>query len=358
MRYQSPANLRLGWALGSLCLIFLMFQVITGLVLATHYVPEVLEAFYALEYIMWELGNGWFFWYGHAIGSSVFFLSLYVHMGRGLVYWSFNRPRHVLWATGVTLYLLVMMTSFLGYTLPWGQMSFWGVTVITGLVTALPIVGVDVAIWIWGGFIINWATIKRFFVLHFLLPFIIIVLSVYHILELHWVGSTTPSGAEDTVMYNWVTLALYYLLKDVRVSLSCILLVIGSMFFWPEALNHPINAEVANPLITPQHIVPEWYFLPFYAMLRVAPTKEGGIILMLSAILILYVIPYFGWVSMQGDWARAFKTPKLKFYKWIFSLLVVETVVLGFMGAAVPVWPILVLSQTATCIYFYCLLVN
>src|SRR3569623_1267809 len=286
-KYSKPLNLNYFWGFGSLSIFFLLIQIVSGLLLALYYTAHSDMAFDSVQHIMRDVNRGWLIRYVHSTGSSMFFAVVYVHIGRGLYYGSFLYPRALVWCSGVIIFLLMMATAFLGYVLPWGQMSFWAATVITNLFSAIPIIGESVTQWLWGGFSVDNPTLKRFFVLHFLLPFVILGAVGIHLLLLHRVGSGNPLGidAVETIPFY-----PYYFLKDfVFFFFSMIIFTIG-VCWYPNLFIHPDNYIRANPMVTPAHIVPEWYFLPFNAMLRAIPDKLGGVIVMVSSILILFFI--------------------------------------------------------------------
>ena len=288
--YPAPINLTYYWNFGFYALTCLIIQIITGILLAMHYTPEINLAFISVEHIMRDLNYGWLLRYIHANGASMFFIVVYIHTFRGIYYSSFLHPRQGLWVVGVFILLLMIITAFLGYVLPWGQMSFWGATVITNLITAVPVVGKNILIWLWGGFAINNATLNRFFSLHYLLPFIIIGLVGIHILFLHEHGSNNPLGIISD--FDKSPFSPYYIIKDLYGIILFLIFFSIFIFFFPNTLGHPDNYLPANPLVTPPHIVPEWYFLPFYAILRSIPDKELGVIAMLASILSLLTLPF------------------------------------------------------------------
>jgi len=287
--YPTPINLNYMWSFGSTAGICLVVQIITGIFLAMHYTPHVDLAFNSVEHIMRDVNNGWLLRYLHANGASMFFIVVYSHIFRGLYFGSYMYPRGRLWASGVIIFLLMMATGFMGYVLPWGQMSFWGATVITNLFSAIPLVGGSIVEWLWGGFSVDNATLNRFFSLHYLMPFVIAGLTMVHLSLLHTTGSNNPLGINSNV--DTVPFYPYFYVKDLLAFLLFISLFSFFVFFYPNALGHADNYIPANPLVTPPHIVPEWYFLPFYAILRSIPDKLGGVVAMVSAILILLLLP-------------------------------------------------------------------
>jgi len=319
VQYPTPGNLTYSWGFGSLAGICLIIQILSGIFLSMHYNPHVDHAFNSVEHIMRDVNYGWFVRYTHSNGASMFFIVIYMHIARGVYYRSYKKPRHYLWFSGIILFILLMATAFLGYVLPWGQMSYWGATVITNLFTAIPYFGKDIAHWLWGGFSINNATLNRFFILHFVLPFLMVGVSLLHLILLHQYGSTKKIGVEDP---NEFTKFLpYFTIKDLFGLWVFFLVFIFLVFFEPNLLGHPDNYERANPLTTPIHIVPEWYFLPFYAILRTIPNKAGGVVCMGASILVLALLPYIDTLSIK-DTARhniSFKLNFFFFFTFIYS---------------------------------------
>lgn len=341
--YPTPLNLNYFWGFGSLSGICLVIQIISGVILSFHYTPEISMAFNSVEHIMRDVNYGWLFRYTHSNGASIFFFVLYVHIARGLYFQSYAKKH--LWFSGIAIFLLVMATAFLGYVLPWGQMSYWGATVITNLFTAIPFVGDSIVTWLWGGFSINNATLNRFFSLHFVLPMLAAVLSVIHIALLHLEGSSNPlqikQSVENTDFYP------YFVWKDLYGVFLLALAFVYFVFFNPNYLGHPDNYIKANPLVTPSHIVPEWYFLPFYAILRSIPNKLLGVLAMGSAILILATCSF-----------HIVKASRYNiFFKWGFWLFINNFILLGWLGAKVVEEPYTSLSQISTFIYFFYFLI-
>lgn len=288
--YPTPSHLNYTWSFGSLVGLFFALQILTGIILAMHYTPHIDWAFASVEHIMTDVHGGYLFRYFHANGASVVFILLYLHIARNLYYQSYL-TRRTLWYSGVVIFLLMMATAFIGYVLPWGQMSFWGATVITSLVTAVPFVGEDIAYWVWGGFSVSNATLTRFFSLHYLLPFIITGLIGVHLVLLHTDGSSDPitiSGTPDKISFH-----PYFSYKDSFIFLAVFAFFAFLTAYFPNLLGHSDNFLPANPLVTPAHIVPEWYFTPFYAILRACPNKLGGAIGMFAAILLLFFVPSY-----------------------------------------------------------------
>jgi len=340
--YPSPSNINYMWSFGFLSAVCLVIQLITGIFLAMHYTPHIDLAFASVEHIMRDVNNGWLLRYLHANGASVFFIIVYTHIFRGLYFGSYQVPRQHLWASGVTIFLIMMGTGFLGYVLPWGQMSFWGATVITNLVSAIPFVGEPIVIWVWGGFSVDNATLNRFFVLHFVLPFVIAALALVHILLLHKDGSNNPLGIDSST--DKLTLYPYFVVKDIFAVLLMVMFLSALVYFAPDALGHPDNYIPANPLVTPAHIVPEWYFLPFYAILRSIPDKLGGVVAMVGAILILYTLPYINTSRVRSSYFKPI-------YRKAFWLFFANFLILGWIGQKVVETPFIEIGQVATLNY-------
>ena len=339
--YPTPKNLNYWWTFGGILTFCLITQIITGLVLAMHYVAHVDYAFQSIEHIMRDVNYGWLIRYVHANGASMFFLAVYIHIFRSLFYGSYKAPREVIWIIGLLIYILMMATAFMGYVLPWGQMSFWGATVITNLFSAIPFVGESITTWLWGGYSVDNPTLNRFYSLHYLLPFLIFGLVVLHIWALHVPGNNNPTGIDVKKNSNeTMPFHPYMVMKDL---LALLLFII--VFFAPNVLGHPDNYIEANPLVTPAHIVPEWYLLPFYAILRAIPSKLGGVIFMFSAIFILMLLP---WLDTSKVRSAIFRP----IYKKFFWLLVFVVILLGYLGAKPPEGIYLVLSRLATAYYF------
>lgn len=334
-----PANITYLWNTGSLLGLILVIQVITGVTLAMHYTPSTLYAFASVEHIMRDVNYGWLIRYLHANGASFFFIVVYLHMGRGLYFGSYRPPRTMLWSVGVIIFLIMMGTAFLGYVLPWGQMSYWGATVITNLLSALPWVGQDLVYFVWGGFAVDNATLNRFFSLHYLLPFVLMALAALHLLSLHQYGSNNPLS----LMGDRLRFHPYFTSKDLVGFVWLFILLGGLVFFAPNLLGHPDNYQMANPLVTPHSIVPEWYFLPFYAILRAIPNKVLGVVAMLSSILILLALPWFTRLRLSSS------TPLLKLAFWVF---VANFFILMWLGAQPIHTPYVELGQVCTVIYF------
>ncbi len=344
--YPTPKNLNYWWTFGGILTFCLITQIITGLILAMHYVAHVDHAFESIEHIMRNVNYGWLIRYVHANGASMFFLAVYIHIFRSLYYGSYKSPREVIWIIGLIIYILMMATAFMGYVLPWGQMSFWGATVITNLFSAIPIVGESITTWLWGGYSVDNPTLNRFYSLHYLLPFLIFGLVVLHIWALHVPGNNNPVGIDVKKNSNeTMPFHPYMVMKDLFALLLFIFVFLWFVFFAPNVLGHPDNYIEANPLVTPAHIVPEWYLLPFYAILRAIPSKLGGVIFMFSAIFILMLLP---WLDTSKIRSATFRP----IYKKLFWLLLFVVILLGYLGAKPPEGIYLVLSRLGTAYYF------
>jgi quinol-cytochrome oxidoreductase complex cytochrome b subunit len=346
--YPSPVNVNYLWSIGSLAGLCLAIQIASGIFLAMHYVPHVDHAFLSVEHIMRDVNNGWLVRYIHANGASMMFIALYVHMFKHLYYGSYMRPRHMLWISGVVILLLTVLTAFMGYVLPWGQMSFWGATVITNLFSAIPFVGGAIVEWLWGGFSVSNATLNRFFSLHYLMPFVIAGLVIVHLSLLHKDGSNNPLGINTNV--DTVSFYPYFYVKDLFSFLILVVFFSFFVFYYPNALGHTDNYIPANPLSTPAHIVPEWYFLPFYAILRSIPDKLGGVVAMISAILILLLLPFINTSKIRSSKFR----PIFGIAYWF---LVSDFLLLGWIGQKPVETPYIEVGMIATAFYFLFLLV-
>jgi quinol-cytochrome oxidoreductase complex cytochrome b subunit len=346
--YKTPMNLTYWWNFGVLSLYFLIIQLITGIFLAMFYDPSILYAFSSIMYINNEIYYGWWIRGLHANGASFFFLSVYLHMFRGLYYGSFLYPRQLLWKTGVILFLLMIITAFLGYVLPWGQMSFWGAMVITSLLSAIPLVGNDIVFLLWGGFTIDDATLHRFYSLHFFLPFVILALSIVHISLLHEAGSSNPTGVPS--MLETIPFSPYFILKDILSILVFLIIIMYLNYSTPDVLGHTLNYQIANFLVTPPHIVPEWYLLFFYAILRSIPGKLSGFLIMVISIVILMFLPYI----MKNVIIRSgLFRPAHKVFFWIF---VFNCCLLGWIGGIPVMEPYLSVGRFLSFLYFFFLL--
>lgn len=343
IHYASPLNLTYAWSFGSLAGLCLVTQMVSGIFLAMHYSPNTDLAFSSIEHIMRDVNNGWLIRYMHANGASMFFITVYLHVGRGLYYGSYVTPRELLWCSGVTILLLMMGTAFTGYVLPWGQMSFWGATVITNMVTAIPVAGKYVVQWLWGGYTVSNPTLNRFFSIHFLLPFIIAGLTIFHLALLHKNGSNNPVGSDSNI--DNITFYPYFLAKDVFAFCCFLLFFALFLFYFPNILNHFDNYIKANPLETPAHVVPEWYFLPYYAILRSIPHKTGGILAMVGSILVLLVIPFINTSEVRNTTYR----PLFKTCFWMF---LIDFILLTWVGQKPVRDSFIFLGQVATFYYF------
>lgn len=343
--YPTPKNLNYWWNFGSLAGIVLVIMIVSGIFLAMNYTPHIDHAFDSVERIMREVNYGWLMRYIHMNGASMFFIVVYIHMFRGLYYGSYKAPRELLWILGVVILLLMMATAFLGYVLPWGQMSFWGATVITNLFSAIPGVGEKIVTWLWGGFTVANPTLNRFFSLHYLLPFAIVGVVVLHLIALHKHGSNNPLGIDKKGPQDTLPFHPYYTAKDSFGLAVFLLFYLGFVFYAPNFFGEPDNYIPANPLVTPPHIVPEWYFLPFYAILRSVPDKLGGVILMFGAVFVLFVLP---WLDKNPVRSNRFR-PVSKMLFWPF---VVCCLVLGWVGANPPEGLYLLAGRLATAYYF------
>ncbi len=343
--YRTPKNLSYLWNFGSIAGIALIIQILTGLFLAMHYSPNAATAFDSVENIMRNVNYGWLIRYIHAVGASMFFFAIYIHIARGIYYGSYKSPRELVWFLGLIIFLTVMATAFMGYVLPWGQMSFWGATVITSLFSAIPLIGETVVQWLWGGFAVGDPTLNRFFVLHYLFPFIIIAIVILHITALHVHGSNNPTGIEIKSKSDTIPFHPYYTIKDFVGFGVFSVLFAYFVFYQPNYLGHPDNYIPANPMVTPEHIVPEWYFLPFYAILRAIPDKLGGVIAMFGSILVLFFLPWLDTCKIKSGAYR----PKFKIFFWVFIL---NVVLLGYIGGNPPEGVYIILGQIATFYYF------
>jgi quinol-cytochrome oxidoreductase complex cytochrome b subunit len=343
--YPAPKNLNYWYNFGSIAGIMLVVQIATGVVLAMHYTPHADLAFDSVEHIMRDVNYGWLLRYMHANGGSFFFIAVYIHLFRGLYYGSYKAPREILWWMGIIILLLMMASAFMGYVLPWGQMSFWGATVITNLFSALPVIGDPIVTWLWGGFSVDNPTLNRFYSLHYLLPFVIFGVVFLHLWALHHRKSNNPLGIDIKGPQDTVPFHPYYTVKDVFGLAVFGVLFSLVMFFAPNALGEVDNYIKADPLVTPAHIVPEWYFLPFYAILRAIPFKLPGVIFMFGSILVLFVLPWL-------DTSRVRSATFRPVYKMLFWVFVVDCIVLGYIGANPPMGAFLIWGRICTGIYF------
>jgi ubiquinol-cytochrome c reductase cytochrome b subunit len=342
--YPTPINLSYFYGFGSLAGIMLVIQILTGIFLAMHYTPHIDLAFNSVEHIMRDVNNGWLMRYTHANGASFFFIVVYVHIFRGLYYGSYITPREYLWCSGVVIFILMMATAFMGYVLPWGQMSFWGATVITNLFSAIPVIGKDIVDWLWGGFAVDNPTLNRFFSLHFTMPFVIVGAVLIHLILLHEVGSTNPLGI--TLKTENVPFYPYFYTKDLFGLMVLLFVFFIFVFYYPNTLGHPDNYIEANPMKTPLHIVPEWYFLPFYAILRSIPNKIGGVIGMFGSLIVMLTIPFTNSSEIRST---AFR-PIFKVCYW---LLVVAFFLLGWVGQMPVEYPYTEIGVVSMIYYFF-----
>jgi len=331
--YPTPRNLNYWWTFGAILSVCLVIQIITGIILVMHYVPHIDMAFSSVERIMRDVNYGWLIRYVHANGASMFFFAVYVHMFRGLYYGSYKAPREVLWILGCIIFFLMIATAFMGYVLPWGQMSFHGAVVITNLIGSIPVIGGPILTWLQGGFAVDQPTLNRFFSLHYLLPFVIAGVVILHIWALHVVGQNNPAGVEIKSKEDTVPFTPYATVKDGLGIIFFLLLFSLFVFFMPNALGHADNYIPANPLVTPAHIVPEWYLLPFYAILRAIPDKFGGVLAMFGAIAVLFVLP----------WLDTSKVRSMRYrpvMRWFFVIFVIVALGLGWCGGQLPDAPV------------------
>lgn len=344
--YPTPLNINYLWGFGSIAGICLVIQIITGIFLAMHYTPHIEYAFYSIEHIMRDVNNGWFIRYVHSNGASMFFIIIYLHIGRGLYFGSYMKPKCNLWISGVIIFILMIIVAFMGYVLPWGQMSFWGATVITNLFSAIPGIGESIAQWLWGGFSVDNPTLNRFFSLHYLLPFVIVGLSMIHLIILHLYGSSNPLGISKNINgIDKLSFYPYFYVKDLFGFLSFGLLFLYFVFFNPNILGHPDNYIEANSMVTPSHIVPEWYLLPFYAILRSIPDKLGGVITMAMALVVLLFLPFLNTSKLSSSRFR----PLYRIFYWF---LIIDVILLGWIGAQPVEAPYVFIGQIATFCYF------
>lgn len=341
--YPTPINIHYAWNFGFLASICLIIQILTGIFLAMHYTPHVDLAFLSVEHIMRDVNYGWLLRYIHANGASMFFIVVYIHIFRGLYFGSYSKPKQGVWVIGVIIFLLMIITAFIGYVLPWGQMSLWGATVITNLVSAIPFIGNAIVTWLWGGFSVDNATLNRFFSLHYLMPFIIAALSLIHLAVLHQEGSGNPLGISSKI--DKISMYPYFIIKDILGLLLGLLFFSIFLYFYPNILGHSDNYIEANPMVTPAHIVPEWYFLPFYAILRSIPHKLGGVIAMVFSILVLALLP---WIHSTEIRSSRFKP----LYKYMYWLIVSCCVLLGWIGGMPVEKPYVLIGQCLSTMYF------
>ena len=363
-QYYAPKNFNFWYFFGSLAMLVMANQIVTGIWLAMDYKPDATLAFASVEYIMRDVNWGWLIRYLHSTGASAFFIVIYLHMFRGLIYGSYRKPRELLWIIGMVIYVAMMATAFMGYLLPWGQMSYWGAQVIVNLFQAIPVIGDDLSIWIRGDYVISDATLNRFFALHFLLPFVLAALVFVHIVALHKVGSNNPDGIEikkgpkgnrwsDTAPADGIPFHPYYSVKDIAGVVGFLIIFLAIVFFLPEMGGYFLEApnfEPANPLKTPEHIAPVWYFTPFYAMLRAVPSFAGtqvwGVIVMGASIVILFFLP---WLDKSPVKSIRYKGP---IFKVMIAMFVVVFVILGYLGMQPSTPGRTLTAQICTTLYF------
>lgn len=343
--YPAPKNLNYAWNFGSLAGVALMLQIVTGILLAMHYKPDAELAFASVQHIMRDVEWGWLIRNMHAVGASFFFIVVYIHIGRGLYYGSYKSPREVLWWMGIVIFFLMMATAFLGYVLPWGQMSFWGATVITKLMEVIPFIGEDLVIWLWGGYNVGDPTLNRFFSLHYLLPFVICGFVFLHLWALHEKKSNNPVGVDLKKNTDYIPFHPFYTVKDAFGLAIYLIPFTFFVFYMPDYLGHPDNYIPANPMATPAHIVPEWYFLPFYAILRAVPIKELGVAAMFLSIAILFILP---WLDKSKIRSARFRP----LYRLLFWVFIADVLVLGWCGANPPEGSFILIGRIATVLYF------
>jgi ubiquinol-cytochrome c reductase cytochrome b subunit len=343
--FPTPRNLNYWWTFGGILAFCLVVQIVTGIILAMHYVPHTSLAFASIQRFIRDVPSGGLIQDIHAVGASMFFIAVYIHMLRGLYYGSYKPPREVIWILGVVIYLLMMATGFLGYTLPWGQMSFWGATVITNLFGAIPGVGEMITTWLWGGFAVDNPTLNRFFSLHYLFPFLIAGVVGLHIWALHVTGNNNPAGISVKTGADTVPFHPYYTVKDAFALSLFAILFAAFVFYMPDAMGHTDNYIEANPLSTPAHIVPEWYYLPFYAMLRAIPNELAGVMVMFGSIFILFLLP---WLDTSKVRSMRYRPIARQF----FILFVAACLGLGWLGGQVPEGAFVIWARVLTAYYF------
>ena len=354
LAFPTPRNLNYWWTFGGILTFMLVSQIATGVVLAMHYVGSVDHAFDSIEHLMRDVNWGWLLRYTHAVGASMFFFAAYIHTLRGLYYGSYKAPREILWMLGVLILFMMIATAFMGYSLVWGQMSFWAITVITNLFSSLdavvPGIGTRLVEWIWGGFAVGGPTLTRLYSLHYLFPFLIAGVVVLHIWALHIPGNNNPTGIDVKSPRETIPFHPYYTIKDGFALALFALFFACFVFYAPNLLSHPDNYIPANPLQTPAHIVPEWYFLPFYAILRAIPSKLFGVAALIGSIAILFFVPWL-------DTSRVRSTSYRPIYKWFFWAFVLTCIALGYLGSQPPEGVYLVLGRILTTYYFLFFLV-
>src|SRR5438132_1325918 len=343
--YPTPRNLNYWWTFGAILSLMLGLQILTGVILAMHYTPHADMAFKSVELIVRDVNYGWLLRNMHAVGASMFFFAVYVHMFRGLYYGSYKEPREVLWILGVIIYLLMMATGFMGYVLPWGQMSFWGATVITNLFSAIPYFGESIVTLLWCGYSVGNPTLNRFYSLHYLLPFVILGVVVLHVWALHVAGQNNPAGVEPKSKRDTVPFTPYATIKDGFLMVVFCILYAWFVFYMPNYLGHPDNSIPANPAVTPTHIVPEWYYLPFYAILRAVPNKLLGVLFLMASILILAFVPWLDTSKVKSASYRPLYRP----FFWVFAAVCVG---LGWLGSKPAEGNYVLAARVLTAWYF------
>jgi ubiquinol-cytochrome c reductase cytochrome b/c1 subunit len=348
--YPTPRNLTYWWNFGSLAGIMLVIMIATGVFLAMQYTPDSSLAFDSVERIMRDVNYGWLLRYAHSNGASMFFAIVYIHLFRGLYYGSYKAPREFLWILGVVILILMVATAFMGYVLPWGQMSYWGATVITNLFSAIPVIGQSIVTFLWGGFTVGNPTLHRFYALHYLLPFVIVAVVGLHLIALHRFGSNNPLGIDTKGPQDTIPFHPYYTIKDLFGLTVFLLIYAFFIFYAPNFLGNPDNYIPANPMQTPNHIVPEWYLLPYYAILRSVPNKLLGVILAFGSIFMLFLVP---WLDTSPVRSARFRP----IYKWLFWLLVIAALALGWVGANPPEGIVVTVGRIATFYFFFHFLV-
>ena len=345
LSFPTPKNLNYFYTFGFILTMCLVTQIITGIVLAMHYTPSTILAFDSIEHIMRDVNYGWLIRYIHSNGASMFFLAVFIHMFRGLYYGSYKEPREIIWILGVVIFLLMIITAFMGYVLPWGQMSFWGATVNTNLVGTIPVIGEPILTLLLGGFSVDNPTLNRFFSLHYLLPFVIFGVVILHIWALHVTGNNNPTGIEVKDEKDTISFHPYYTVKDLFAYVVFLLMFCYFIFYNPNILGHPDNYIEADPMLTPAHIVPEWYLLPFYAILRAVPDKLFGVILMFGSIAVLFFLPWLDTMKVKSARYRPL-------YKIFYLIFIISCLMLGYLGAKAPEGIYLFLSRVTTIYYF------
>jgi quinol-cytochrome oxidoreductase complex cytochrome b subunit len=345
MDFPTPKNLNYWWTFGAILVMCLGIQIVTGVILAMHYTPHISMAFDSVEHIRRDVNGGRMIQAFHAVGASMFFAAVYIHIFRGMYFGSYKAPREILWILGVLIFVLMMATAFMGYVLPWGQMSGWAATVITNIFAAIPVIGTPLLELLRGGFSVGNPTLNRFFSLHYLLPFVIAAVVALHIWALHVPGNNNPTGVEVKSVQDTVPFHPYYTMKDAFAIMAFLVVFALFVFYIPNYLGHAVNYEPADPLKTPAHIVPEWYFLPFYAILRSIPDKLLGVLAMFGAIVVLFFLPWL-------DTSKVKSCNYRPIYRQFFWLLAIDAVVLGYVGSRPPEGIWVTIGQIGTVYYF------